>query len=93
MLAWERTFQETGNDENSAIPFWECKTQCEPAICSEELLAVTNQAGGTVKGKYVDNWYVICTSGQTYSPKKMCAHSTNRNSGLERITDHMRRKS
>ena len=36
-----------GSDENFAIPYWESKTQCEPAICSEELLSVTNQADGT----------------------------------------------
>ena len=39
--------QEIGNDENFAIPYWESKTQCEPAICSEELFSVTNQADGT----------------------------------------------
>ena len=64
MLAWERTLQEISNDENFAVPYWDwsgSKTQCDPAICSEELLSVTNQAGGTVKGKYFDNWYVICT--------------------------------
>ena len=39
--------QEIGNDENFAIPYCESKTQCEPAIGSEELLSVTNQADGT----------------------------------------------
>ena len=39
--------QEIGNDENFAIPYWESKTLCEPAICSEELLSVTNHADGT----------------------------------------------
>ena len=75
-----------GNDENFVIPFWESKTQCEPAICSEELLGVTNQAGGTVKGKYFDNWYVICTSEQTHFPTKMCDHATNNKPVLEGIT-------
>ena len=61
MLTCERTFQEIGNDLNFAIPFWDWtgrKTQCEPAICSEELLGVTNQAGGTVKVKYFDKCMV-----------------------------------
>ena len=39
--------QEIGNDENFAIPYCESKTQCEPAIGSEELFSVTNQADGT----------------------------------------------
>ena len=38
------------------------ETQCEPAICSEELLGVTNQAGGTVKGKY------FLTTGTSFAP-------------------------
>jgi len=90
MLTCERTFQEIGNDLNFAIPFWDWtgrKTQCQAAICSEELLGVTNQAGGTVKGKYFNKWYVICTSEQTYSPTKMCDLPTNRRSGLERTTE------
>ena len=59
------------------------ETRCEPAICSEELLGVTNQAGGTVKGKYFDKWYVICTSEQTHFPTKMCVHATNKKPVLE----------
>ena len=89
MLAWERTLQEIGNDENFAVPYWDwtgSKTQCDPAICSEELLGVTNQADGTVKGKYFDNWYVICTSEQTYSLTKMC-DPTNKEPGLKRRTE------
>ncbi|CAH3172647.1 unnamed protein product, partial [Porites lobata] len=86
MLTWERTLQEIGNDENFAIPFWESKTQCEPAICSEELLGVTKQVGGTVKGKYFDNWCVICTSEQTHFSTKMC-DPMNKKTGLERITE------
>jgi len=62
------------------------KTQCEPAICSEELPGVTSQAGRTVKDKYFDNWYVICTSEQTHLPTKMC-DPTNRKPGLERTTE------
>ena len=71
MLAWERTLQEIGNDENFAVPYWDwtgSKTQCDPAICSEELLGVTNQADGTVKGKYFNNWYVICSNEQFLLP-------------------------
>ena len=86
MLTWETTLQEIGNDENFAIPFWESKTQCEPAICSEELLGVTKQVGGTVKGKYFDNWCVICTSEQTHFSTKMC-DPMNKKTGLERITE------
>ena len=44
--------------KNFAIPYWDwtwSKTQCDPAICSEELLGVPNQVDGTVKGKYFDN--------------------------------------
>ncbi|CAH3182559.1 unnamed protein product [Porites lobata] len=86
MLTWERTLQEIGNDENFAIPFWKSKTQCEPAICSEELLGVTKQVGGTVQGKYFDNWCVICTSEQTHFSPKMC-DPMNKKTGLERITE------
>ena len=68
-----------GNDEN----FGKYETRCEPAICSEELLGVTKQAGGTVKGKYFDKWYVICTSEQTHFPTKMCVHATNKKPVLE----------
>ena len=62
------------------------ETQCEPAICFEELLGVTNQAGGTVKGKYFDNWYVICTSEQTHFPTNMCDYATNKKPVLEEIS-------
>ena len=86
MLTWERTLQEIGKDENFAIPFWESKTQCEPAICSEELLGVTKQVGRTVRGKYFDNWCVICTSEQTHFSTKMC-DPMNKKTGLERITE------
>ena len=89
MLAWERTLQEIGNDENFAVPYWDWtgnKEQCDPAICSKELLGVTNQADGTVKGKYFDNWYVICTKEQTYSLTKMC-DPTNKEPGLKRRTE------
>ena len=89
LLAWERTLQEIGNDENFAVPYWDWtgnKTHCDPAICSEELLGVTNQTDGTVKGKYFDNWYVICTSEQTYFLTKIC-DPTNKEPGLKRRTE------
>ena len=78
--------------KNFALPYWDwtgSKTQCDPAICSEELLGilgVTIQAGGTLKGKYFDNWYVICTSEQTYSLTKIC-DPTNKEPGLKRRTE------
>ena len=75
MLTWERTLQESVSMKTLLLCcyafFGKHETQCEPAICSEELLGVTNQAGGTVKGKYFDNWYVICTSEQTHFPTKI----------------------
>ena len=58
------------------------ETQCEPAICSEELLSVTNQAGGTVKGKYFDNWYVICTSEQCKPISRQICVTTQRTRNL-----------
>ena len=57
--------------KNFALPYWDwtgSKTQCDPAICSEELLGVTNQVDRTVKGKYFDNWYVICSNEQFLLP-------------------------
>ena len=51
--------------KNFAIPYLDwtvSKTQCDPAICSEELLVVTNQVDGTVKDKYFDNMLrIICS--------------------------------
>ena len=88
MLAWDRILQEIGNDENFAIRYrnWTGNMWCDPAICSEELLGVTNQDDGTVKGKYFDNWYVICTREQNYFLTKMC-DPTHKKPGLERITE------
>ena len=54
-----------------AVPYWDwtrSKTQCDPAICFEQLLGVTNQVDGTVKAKYFDNWYVICSNEQFLLP-------------------------
>ena len=89
MLAWERTLQEIGNDEDFALPYWDWTgnaERCDPAICSEELLGVTNQSDGIVNGKYFTNWTVICTREQTNHLIEMC-DPTNRRPGLERITD------
>ena len=58
LLAWERTLQEVGNDEEFALPFWDWTgnpNQCDPAICSKELLGVTDQTTGTVKGDYFND--------------------------------------
>ena len=77
--------QVIGNDENFAIPYWESKTQCEPAICSEELLSVTSQADGTRRANTLTTGTSNCSSEETNSRTKMY-HQTNRKSGLERIT-------
>ena len=77
--------QEIGNDENFAIPYWESKTQCEPAICSEELLSVTSQADGTRRANTLTTGASNCSSEETNSRTKMY-DQTNRKSGLERIT-------
>ncbi|PFX12202.1 tyrosinase-like [Stylophora pistillata] len=90
LLAWERTLQEIGNDEEFALPFWDWTgniTQCDPAICSEELLGVTNQSNGIVMGKYLDEWYVLCTDEQTYALTEPC-DPTKRRSKLQRGTDN-----
>ena len=67
----KKTLQEISNDEKLYSSYWDwtgSKTQCDPAICSEELLGVTNQVDRTVKGKYFDNWYVICSNEQFLLP-------------------------
>ena len=55
MLAWEKNpCRKLVTMKNFALPCWDwtgSKTQCDPAICSEELLGVTNQVDGTVKGQ------------------------------------------
>ena len=94
LLAWERTLQEVGNDEEFALPFWDWTgnpTQCDPTICSEELLGVTNQTTGIVRGKYLDNWYVLCTGEQTHDLKKPCNPTITR-AGLKRNTDDEKEK-
>ena len=72
MLAWgKKPCRKLVTMKNLALPYWDwtgSKTQCDPAICSEELLGVTNQADGTVKGKYFNNWYVICSNEQFLLP-------------------------
>ena len=94
LLAWERTLQEVGNDEEFALPFWDWTgnpTQCDPTICSEELLGVTNQTTGIVRGKYLDNWYVLCTSEQTSDLTEPC-EPDDRRDGLKRNTDDEKEK-
>ena len=72
MLAWgKKRCRKLVTMKNFALPYWDwtgSKTQCDPAICSEELLGVTNQVDRTVKGKYFDNWYVICSNEQFLLP-------------------------
>ena len=94
LLAWERTLQEVGNDEEFALPFWDWTgnpTQCDPTICSEELLGVTNQTTGIVRGKYLDNWYVLCTSEQTSDLTEPC-EPDDRRDRLKRNTDDEKEK-
>ena len=88
LLAWERTLQEVGNDEEFALPFWDWTgnpNQCDPAICSKELLGVTDQTTGTVKGDYLNDWYVLCTRGKTEDLTKAC-DPTDKRYGLKRNT-------
>ena len=94
LLAWERTLQEVGNDKEFALPFWdwtENPTQCDPAICSEGLLGVTDQTTGIVRGKYLNDWYVLCTREQTDNLTKSCDPTDKRN-GLKRNTDDEKEK-
>ena len=72
--------------KNFALPYWDwtgSKTQCDPAICSEELLGLKNQVDGTVKGKYFDNWYIICRNEQFLLPDEdVLCDPTNKKLGL-----------
>ena len=72
MLAWgKKPCRKLVTMKNFTLPYWDwtgSKTQCDPAICFEQLLGVTNQVDGTVKGKYFDNWYVICSNEQFLLP-------------------------
>ncbi|XP_020628304.1 tyrosinase-like [Orbicella faveolata] len=88
MLVWERTLQEIASDDNFSLPFWDWTTnkdECDPTICSQNLLGVTQQEDGVVKGKYFKDWYVICTAEQTNNLLTMC-DPTIRQPGLERST-------
>jgi len=88
MLAWERTLQEIAGDDDFSLPFWDWttnQTDCDPKICSEDLLGVTQQEDGVVKGKYFEGWYVICTAEQTNNLLTMC-DPTVQQPGLERST-------
>ena len=94
LLAWERTLQEVGNDEEFALPFWDWTgnpNQCDPAICSKELLGVTDQTTGTVKGDYFNDWYVLCTHEKTEDLTKPCDPTDTRNY-LKRNTDDEKEK-
>ena len=89
MLAWERTLQEIGGDETFTVPYWdwtENSEECDPTICSEELLGVTQQEDGVVKGKYFKDWYVLCTREQTKELTVMCDPGV-RQRWLERATE------
>ena len=86
--------QEINDDEEFALPFWdwtENPTRCDPAICSEELLGVTDQTTGIVRGKYLNDWYVLCTREQTDNLTKSCDPTDKRN-GLKRNTDDEKEK-
>jgi len=88
MLAWEKALQEISGDNNFTLPYWDWTTHtedCDPSICSEDLLGVTQQEDGLVKGKYFNNWYVLCTSEQTNNLVIMC-DPRNRKPGLVRAT-------
>lgn len=89
LLAWERALQEIANDEDFALPYWdwtENPTQCNSTICSEDLLGVTNQSNGEIKGKYLDKWWVICTNDLTNNSTTLCNPKVNA-SGLKRNTE------
>ena len=86
--------QEVGNDEEFTLPFWDWTgnpNQCDPAICSKELLGVTDQTTGTVKGDYFNDWYVLCTRKQTDSLTKPC-DPTDKRYDLKRNTDDEKEK-
>ena len=94
LLAWERTLQEIGGDEEFALPFWdwtENPTRCDPAICSEGLLGLTDQVTGIVRGKYLNDWNVLCTSEQTHDLTRPC-NPTDTRAGLKRNTDDEKEK-
>ena len=89
MLQWERTIQELANDTTFTVPYWdwtENQHKCE--ICTEDFLGVTAE-DGTVKGKYFNDWHIICTASQTAGLTKMCDPEV-RKRGLERMTDEER---
>ena len=88
MLAWERALQEISGDDNFALPFWDWtsnKDECDHTICSEDLLGVTQQEDGVVRGKYFNDWYIICTAKQTNNFLAMC-NPTVKQPGLKRST-------
>ncbi|CAB3998065.1 tyrosinase-like, partial [Paramuricea clavata] len=79
---------EIANDDDFALPYWdwtENPTQCNSIICSEDLLGVTDQSSGIVKGKYLDKWWVICTRELTNHLTMLC-NPNDQMSGLTRNT-------
>ena len=81
--------QEIANDEDFAIPYWdwtENQMQCNPSICSEDFLGVTDQSNGIVKGKYFEKWWTICTREETNQLTKIC-NPNDRITKLTRNTD------
>ena len=90
MLAWERSIQELNNDEDFTVPYWDWTenkgTDCD--FCTKDLLGVRG-ADGSVTGKYLNDWYIICTNNQTNNLVQMC-DPTNTKRGLERVTNKER---
>ena len=70
--------------KNFALPYWDwtrSKTQCDPAICSEELLGVTNQVDGTVKANTLTTGTSFAAMNDSCFLTKMC-DPTNKKLGL-----------
>ena len=55
---------------------------CDRTICSDDLLGMTQQDDGVVKGKYFNDWYIICTAKQTNHLLALC-NPTVKQPGLE----------
>lgn len=87
LLVVERTLQEVSNDEEFALPYWDWTENVKHCdVCNEELLGVTDQVDGIVKGKYLDDWYVICTPELTNNETELC-DPTKRQKSLKRSTE------
>ena len=85
MLAWgKKPYTKLVTMKNFALPYWDwtrSKTQCDPAICSEELLGVTNQVDGTVKANTLTTGTSFAAMNDSYFLTKMC-DPTNKKLGL-----------